>query len=212
MLAYAGRVTDVNTGALPAPRHRPRDASATKARLLAAGTEEFAAHGFAGARIDRIAERAEANKRLIYMYFGGKDGLFAAVLKAEIAKLIEAVPLIPDDLAAFAAARFDYMRANPQVGRLASWRVLDPAGPTEEERRSYEARVAAIAEAQNAGKINDRIPAIDLFAMVLRITESWLSAPPGLRALAADEPRFPRRIDEHRAALIEAVRSFTAPR
>jgi hypothetical protein len=102
--------------------------------------------------------------------------------------------------------------ANPQVGRLASWRILDPAGPTEDERLSYEARVAAIAEAQAAGKINDRIPAIDLFAMVLRITESWLSGPPGLRALTGDDPQSPERLEEHRAALIEAVRSFTAPR
>jgi AcrR family transcriptional regulator len=205
-------VTDVNTDALPAPRRRPRDAEATKARLLAAGTAEFAEHGFAGARIDRIAERAGANKRLIYMYFGDKDGLFAAVLKAEIAKLAESVPLIPDDLAAFAAARFDYVLANPQVGRLASWRILDPTEPTEDERLSYEARVAAIAEAQAAGEINDRIPAIDLFAMVLRITESWLSAPPGLRALTGDHPESPQQLEEHRAALIEAVRSFTAPR
>jgi AcrR family transcriptional regulator len=66
-------VTEVSTDALPAPRRRPRDAEATKARLLAAGTEEFAAHGFAGARIDRIAERAGANKRLIYMYFADKS-------------------------------------------------------------------------------------------------------------------------------------------
>ncbi|WP_049573954.1 TetR family transcriptional regulator [Streptomyces sp. SBT349] len=200
-----------DTEALPAPRRHPRDAEATRARLLAAGTQEFAEHGFAGARIDRIAEQAGANKRLIYMYFGDKDALFSAVLKAEIAKLIEAVPFIPDDLAAFAAARFDYVLANPHVGRLASWRILDPAGPTEEEQLSYQARVDAIAEAQAAGKINRRIPAVDLFAMVLRTSESWISAPPGLRALAGDNPQSPRRIEEHRAALIEAVRSFTAP-
>jgi AcrR family transcriptional regulator len=205
-------VTDAGSEALPAPRRRPRDAEATKARLLAAGTREFAEYGFAGARIDRIAEQAGANKRLIYMYFGDKDALFAAVLKAEIAKLIEAVPFIPDDLAAFAAARFDYVLANPHVGRLASWRVLDPAGPTEEERLSYQARIDAIAEAQAAGKINDRISAVDLFAMVLRITDSWLSAPPALRALAGENFQSPQRIEEQRTALIEAVRSFTTPR
>lgn len=187
-------------------------AEATRALLLAAGTEEFAEHGFAGARIDRIAQRAGANKRLIYLYYGDKDGLFAAVLQREIARLAEQVPLTPDDLAAFAAARFDYVLANPQVGRLASWRILDPAGPTEDERRSYEEKVAAIAAAQAAGKVNDRIPAVDLFAMVLRITESWISAPPGLRAVAGAGPLSAARRDEHRAALVDAVRSFTEVR
>ncbi|MFJ4428598.1 hypothetical protein [Streptomyces bobili] len=44
-----------------------------------------------------------------------------AVLKLEISKLAVEVPFTPDDLAAFAAARFDYVLANPHVGRLASW-------------------------------------------------------------------------------------------
>ncbi|MEA2532746.1 MAG: hypothetical protein QOJ93_557, partial [Actinomycetota bacterium] len=54
-------------------RSRPRDAEATKELLLAAASEEFAEHGLAGARIDRIAERAGANKRLLYRYFGDKE-------------------------------------------------------------------------------------------------------------------------------------------
>ena len=57
-----------------------RDSTATKARLLEAATEEFAAHGIAGARVDRIAAAANANKQLIYAYFGSKDQLFDAVL------------------------------------------------------------------------------------------------------------------------------------
>jgi AcrR family transcriptional regulator len=43
-----------------------RDSAATKERLLAAATDEFAAHGIAGARVDRIAAAARANKQLIY--------------------------------------------------------------------------------------------------------------------------------------------------
>ncbi|MFD7436046.1 hypothetical protein [Streptomyces sp. NPDC059861] len=64
--------------------------------------------------------------------------------------------------------------------------MLDLAGPAEDERHaSYEVRVAAIVEAQATGKVNDRIPAVDLFAMVLRISESRLSGPPGLPAVAS---------------------------
>ncbi|MGO4431698.1 TetR/AcrR family transcriptional regulator, partial [Streptomyces sp. MCAF7] len=49
-------------------------------RILRAATEEFAEHGFSGARINRIAEAANLNKQLIYHYFDSKDGLYAAVL------------------------------------------------------------------------------------------------------------------------------------
>jgi AcrR family transcriptional regulator len=57
-----------------------RDSAATKERLLEAATAEFAAHGIAGARVDRIAAAARANKQLIYAYFGSKEQLFDAVL------------------------------------------------------------------------------------------------------------------------------------
>jgi AcrR family transcriptional regulator len=145
------------------------------------------------------------------VYFGDKDGLFDSVLERQIAALGEEVPLAPDDLAAFAVARFDYVLANPQVGRLAAWRGFERAEPTEAEVRSYRLKVAAIEAAQQAGRINAAIPAIDLFAMVLRISESWLSAPPALRSIAGQDPDADARIREHRAALMAAVRSFTLP-
>ncbi|HUQ73236.1 MAG TPA: TetR/AcrR family transcriptional regulator [Burkholderiales bacterium] len=59
----------------------------TKARILEAATAEFAQHGFGGARVDRIAERAGANKRMLYYYFGSKDELFVAVLEAAYAHI-----------------------------------------------------------------------------------------------------------------------------
>ena len=54
----------------------------TRGRILSAATAEFARHGLAGARVDRIAERAAANKRMLYYYFGAKEDLFLAVLEA----------------------------------------------------------------------------------------------------------------------------------
>ena len=57
-----------------------RDADATKARILAAAKQEFAANGLGGARVDVIADRARANKRMIYHYFGNKETLFKTVL------------------------------------------------------------------------------------------------------------------------------------
>jgi AcrR family transcriptional regulator len=197
-------------GAMPRTS-RPRDSAATKELLLAAAAEEFSEYGLAGARIDRIAARAGANKRLLYVYFGDKDQLFDAVLERQINVLADAVPLDPYDLAGFAAARFDYVLANPQVARLAAWRAFERAEPTDVERRSYKAKVAAVEAGQRDGEINDAIPAIDLFAMVLRLTESWLSAPPALKAVTGKDPLSSARLRRHRAALIDAVQRITAP-
>ncbi|MFO1322918.1 MAG: TetR/AcrR family transcriptional regulator [Burkholderiales bacterium] len=58
-----------------------RDAGRTQAAILDAATREFAQHGLGGARVDRIAERAKANKRMLYYYFGDKEALFLAVLE-----------------------------------------------------------------------------------------------------------------------------------
>jgi AcrR family transcriptional regulator len=53
----------------------------TRERILGAAVEEFARYGLGGARVDRIARRAAANKRMLYYYFGDKDGLFLAALE-----------------------------------------------------------------------------------------------------------------------------------
>ena len=64
-----------------APEPRARDADRSQRDILAAALDEFAAHGLGGARMDRIAERAGVNKRLIYYYFESKESLFLAVLE-----------------------------------------------------------------------------------------------------------------------------------
>ena len=66
-----------------ASRQKPRirDAEATQKRILAAAKKEFAKKGLGGARVDVIAERAKANKRMIYHYFGSKEELFQRVLE-----------------------------------------------------------------------------------------------------------------------------------
>jgi AcrR family transcriptional regulator len=53
----------------------------TREKILGAALAEFARYGLGGARVDRIAQRARANKRMLYYYFGDKDGLFLAALE-----------------------------------------------------------------------------------------------------------------------------------
>jgi AcrR family transcriptional regulator len=64
---------------LPAPR--TRDAARSREAILLAARDEFAAHGLGGARVERIAERAGVNKKLLYHYFVDKDDLFRAVME-----------------------------------------------------------------------------------------------------------------------------------
>jgi len=77
-------VVDERQAATPkAPRRKvTRNPQRTHASILDAATDEFAAKGFGGARVDSVAARAKANKRMLYHYFGDKEALYLAVLEA----------------------------------------------------------------------------------------------------------------------------------
>lgn len=62
-------------------RERKRDPERSRAAILAAAVHEFSLRGYEGTRIDSIATRARINKRMLYHYFGSKDGLYLAVLE-----------------------------------------------------------------------------------------------------------------------------------
>lgn len=72
------------------PEERVRDADRSQSTILAAARDEFAEFGLGGARMDRIAERAGLNKRLIYYYFQDKETLFQAVLEQSYRDIREA--------------------------------------------------------------------------------------------------------------------------
>jgi len=63
-------------------RNRAKDPEATRESLLSAATDLFAEHGFDGVRVEQIAEVSGINKALINYHFGGKAGLYSAILKA----------------------------------------------------------------------------------------------------------------------------------
>jgi AcrR family transcriptional regulator len=157
---------------------RPRrDSAATKRRLLAAATAEFAAHGIAGARVDRIAATARANKRQIYDYFDDKDGLFDAVLEAHSGAIIEAThPIDPDDIVAYAGRLFDYHLEHPELVRLVQWARLEGrVTPASYDKRigSFRRRTAAIEEAQQRGRINSRLTPEQVLTLIESISVGW---------------------------------------
>jgi AcrR family transcriptional regulator len=68
-------------------RNQRRDPARNQERILGAATEEFSRYGLGGARVDRIAARAGANKRMLYYYYGNKEALFLAVLESRYAHI-----------------------------------------------------------------------------------------------------------------------------
>jgi TetR/AcrR family transcriptional regulator len=66
-----------------------RNPEATKASILASARIEFAEYGLKGGRIERIANRAKANKQLVYYYYGNKDNLYRAALEATYTEIRE---------------------------------------------------------------------------------------------------------------------------
>src|SRR5260370_17283970 len=69
-----------------------RDPEGMRLRILEAAKQEFATHGLAGARVDRIAANAGANKRMLYYPVGKKDDLYLAVLQGASEKTTTTEP------------------------------------------------------------------------------------------------------------------------
>ncbi|GAA4874209.1 TetR family transcriptional regulator [Actinomycetospora straminea] len=106
---------------------KQRDAVRTRAEILAVATEEFATRGLAGARVDEIAAKTRTTKRMLYYYFGSKQGLYLAVLEQAyrgIRALEQDVDV--EHLHPTAAVRaltdltFDHHEAHPDFIRLVS--------------------------------------------------------------------------------------------
>jgi AcrR family transcriptional regulator len=101
-----------------------RNPERSRARILAAALKEFAAKGFAGARVDVIARRACINKRMLYHYFGDKEELFKAVLRLKISERqswAETLSGAPEETLPF---WFDAACKDPDWTRLFEWEAL----------------------------------------------------------------------------------------
>ncbi|MEU7479108.1 TetR family transcriptional regulator [Lentzea sp. NPDC042327] len=162
-----------------------RDREATKAKLLAAALTEFAAHGIAGARVDRIAAGAGCNKAMIYAYFGSKEDLFEEVLKIQIAAVVEAVPITPDDLPGYAGRLFETYARQPELLSLAGYHRLENGfeAISRAEGEAHVAKVAAIAEAQERGVLPGEFGAEELLALTVHMSILAFSTPVASREL-----------------------------
>lgn len=90
----------------------------TKRRLLDAARVEFSGYGIAGARVNRIAERAGVNKERIYGHFESKEGLFRAVIAEAMSELVREVRPGEGSVGEYVGRIFDYHREDPTLLRL----------------------------------------------------------------------------------------------
>lgn len=188
-----------------------RDPEATRARIFEAAVAEFAAHGIAGARIDRIAAAARANKQLIYAYFGNKAELFTQVLGKVMLDLAAAVPVDPDDIEGWIDRLMDYHETHPEVLRLLFWEGLEYGTtdlPDEAERQEhYRRKVATLQDGQARGVITDAIPPRDLL-LLLTALANWAVVVPQMRRILAGTDDTDR--DRLRISIKEAARRLVA--
>jgi len=160
-----------------APRERNPERS--RERILDAARTEFAAHGLAGARVEAIARRAGLNKQLISHHFGGKDGLYRAVMAERRLRLGGEMAEAPDHLPEALGSFFERARHDPEWVRVLLWETLevDPdTGRTNDEvdadgattrRARYVDRVAWVQAEQAAGRLPRDLDATLTFMSLL---------------------------------------------
>ena len=181
----------------------------TRERIFEAALAEFAAHGIAGARMDRIAANARANKMLIYHHFGNKEALFSAVAGQQLRQMYDVVPVTPDDLPGYAVGLFDFALAHPELMRLMAWSGLERrALVSPEQAAGTAAKLAGIAHAQAAGRVQSTDSPAFLLSVIVAIASAWAAGNPYAAVIdpaTADQPAI------YREAVRRAVARACAP-
>ncbi|PWC54839.1 TetR family transcriptional regulator [Azospirillum sp. TSO22-1] len=159
---------------------RRNDPEGTKRDILAVATEEFATHGLSGARVDAIAERTRTTKRMIYYYFGSKEGLYIAVLEKAYGDIraVEADLRLGDVSPEQAIRRlveftFDYEEAHPNFIRLVSIENIHHAEYIRQSETIRNLNVAVIdtiagilRRGREAGVFRTEVEPVDLHMLI----------------------------------------------
>lgn len=160
------------------PPERSRDRDRTQAEILDVASREFAEHGYSGARVDDIAERTRTTKRMLYYYFGSKEGLFVAVLERAYAAIRDAERAVDvDHLDPVAAIRrlaeltFDHHEAHPDFIRLVSIENIHRGEHMGDSLAAINApaveRIDRILQrGRDAGAFRDDVDAVDLHMLI----------------------------------------------
>jgi AcrR family transcriptional regulator len=208
------------------PRKRAvRDSDRTQAAILAAATHEFARFGLGGARVDRIAARARTNKRMLYYYFGSKDGLFLAVLEAAYARIRSAEQTlslldVPPGEGVRRLVRFtwQYYIDNPEFLTLLNSENLHRA---QHLRRSREVRAMnsplietlreVLRRGRRSGAFRGGVDALQLYISIAALSYFYLGNNHTLSAVFGRDLATPPAREERLAHMVEVVLGYLRP-
>jgi TetR/AcrR family transcriptional regulator len=182
---------------------KPKLSNRSALRIITAAQAEFAARGFAGARVASIARTAGVNKQLVFYYFHSKRGLFEVVLHRAVAELEtslaqpEALPRqgrLLERLRAALLIQFDFLATHPQLVALLSGADRADAAPFAPAVRRL---VVLLAEGQGTGRVRDDIDPHLVAAQALVLMLAYLNLESLIAAsapsLGADEPSLRER-------------------
>lgn len=174
----------------------------TRDRIVDAATAEFAQHGIAGARIDRIAKSARTSKERVYAYFRGKEDLYAFVSAQQLDAVAKATQLDASDLPEYAGRIHDYFVANPDSRRLARWGELEFSGNDEAAYRTAKTKTAILRRAQDEGILDASWHPLDILVFVNQLATAWADQPGLPPAGSKERDTF---LAARRAAIVAAV-------
>jgi TetR/AcrR family transcriptional regulator len=195
----------------PAP---PRNPGRSRTRILSAALKEFAAKGFAGARVDAIARRANINKRMLYHYFGDKEELFKAVLRRKISRRqswADALSGEPEETLPFwfeaACKDADWVRLFQWEALQGNWqKVID-----EKERLEATARgLQRIRQRQERGQISAELDPRHVM-LTMRSLTMFPVAFPQLTRLITGKSVFDPKFQKERMEFLKKIASALRP-
>ncbi|MEV5964263.1 TetR family transcriptional regulator [Kribbella sp. NPDC051952] len=195
----------------PPQAERQRDSERTRTLILEAATAEFAAHGFAGARIAAIATRAGVNQQLISYYFDGKEGLYQAISESWRQREQE---LVPRELSLAEQIRQYALEAvnNPDGARLLAWGGLEYTGPASDADHAarsdrLQRSVDEIRAAQATGRLPAELDPACLLVMLMGAAMAVTTLPHVIEGVCQVDPRSPEFVNHYadQAAAVAAL-------
>lgn len=185
----------------PKPQERQRDRERTRKLILEAAGAEFAAHGYAGARVSAIAARAGVNQQLISYYFDGKEGLHEAMSeqwRQRQSELVAPGTPLPEQVRRYVLEAL----TNPNGVRLLAWGGLEYAGPeTDPDQASRSARledsVGEVRALQEAGQLPAEVDPACLMIMLMSAAMATTTLPHVIEGMCGVDPRSPEFVTHY---------------
>ncbi|HXF10780.1 MAG TPA: TetR family transcriptional regulator [Desulfuromonadaceae bacterium] len=194
----------------PAERNPRR----TRDRILAAALKEFAAKGFHGARVDLIARRACINKRMLYHYFGDKEGLFKAVLRRKISERQAWAENLSGDPAETLPFWFEAACKDSDWVRMLEWEALQNGAQKVIDEKERLASVAQglerIRQRQASGLLSADFDPRHLM-LAMRSLTMFPVAFPQLTRMITGRPVADRKFQKERMAFLKQFAAALRP-